>query len=98
MRYDSFEAFRSATGAETLAGEATGWSEDPELVRPGAGTTLDDSRRLPTLTVYSLQQLSPLIDRGVDPAKFGVDAGDRDFFGESTPTGRARDVGVSELR
>jgi hypothetical protein len=98
ITFASFESFRLATGLETLDGEATGLNVDPELVAAGSGTTLDDTGRLTSLTMYQLRETSPLIDRGVDLAELDIDAAGRDFFGGDAPRGPARDVGVHELR
>jgi hypothetical protein len=96
--FSSFEAYRTATGVETLDGEPTGLNVDPDLVAAGSGGTLDDTTRLPTLTMYQLSQTSPLVDRGVDLVQLGISAANRDFFGSVAPSGSVRDIGVHELR
>jgi hypothetical protein len=98
VTYTSFEEYRIATGVETLEGEVTGLNVDPGLIAAGTGPTLDDTSGLPTLTMYQLTMTSPLIDRGLDPAKFEIDAATRDFFGGRSPKGEAKDIGVHELR
>jgi hypothetical protein len=94
--YSTFEAYRSATGQETRAGVATGYNLDPQLMAPGEGPTLNDTTRLPELSMYQLRSDSPLVDRGVlpdelEPARF-------DFFGRPRPQGAAPDIGAHELR
>lgn len=96
--YASYEAFRAATGAETLDGEATGLAADPQLVAAGTGPTLDDTSRLSSLTMYELRESSPLLDRGADLDRLDIDAARSDFFGRDAPQGRARDIGVHEFR
>jgi len=40
-----------------------------------------------------------MIDAGLDlPARFGLDAGGRDFFGHPAPRGTNPDIGAHELR
>jgi hypothetical protein len=98
QKFSSFEQFRTATSAETLEGEATGVHADPRLLAAGDGPTFDDPDELGSLTMYELQDSSPLIDRGVDLQALGIDAASRDFFGRNTPQGVARDVGAHEAR
>jgi hypothetical protein len=96
--YDGLEAFRSDTGQEMADGEETGLNVDPQLVAAGTGGTLEDADLLGTLGMYRLSQDSPLIDRGVDPRKVDLTLAERDFFGNATPRGAGRDIGVHESR
>lgn len=96
--YPTFDAFRAGTGAETLDGKATGLAADPQLSAAGSGPTLDDTRRLSSLTMYELRESSPLVDRGVDLADLGIESAGSDFFGREAPRGSARDIGVHEAR
>ena len=96
--YNSLAAWRNATGQETLGGTATGFQVDPMLMDPGNGGTIGDPDALATLTAYMLENDSPLIDGGLDLfTLFGIDPGDRDFFGTPIPQGDALDVGAHEL-
>jgi hypothetical protein len=96
--FSSFEAYRLATELETLDDDVTGLNVDPELVAAGSGGTLDDTSLLKTLTMYQLRESSPLIDRGVDLQRLGIEAAERDFFDDAVPAGTARDIGVHEAR
>jgi hypothetical protein len=96
--FSSFEEFRAATGLETLDGAASGFNVDPALRAAGAAPTLDDTDRLTSLREYELGDASPLIDRGVDPLRFGIEPPSRDYFGGATPLGMAADIGAHELR
>jgi hypothetical protein len=96
--FSSFEDFRATTGAETRDDQATGQHVDPQLQAAGTGPTLDDPDKLSSLTMYELQESSPLVDRGVDLKTLGIEAASRDFFGRDAPQGEARDVGAHEAR
>jgi hypothetical protein len=98
VTYTSFDAFQTATGNELLDGAPSGQALDPGWVAAGSGPTLGDTSLLGTLSMYELPANSPLIDRGVDPERFGIEAGDRDFFARHTPLGDAPDVGAYEAR
>ena len=94
---ESLDAFRAATGHESIDMRATGQQVDPFLRAPGAGPTLGDPERLASLTMYQLAADSPLIDAGVDLRGFGLAPAELDFFGGSVPRG-AFDVGVYEAQ
>jgi hypothetical protein len=86
-----------STGQETLAGQATGVSVDPQLTAPGAGAAIGDADRLTTLDAYRLLATSPLMDAGIDlRARFGIDAGGEDFYGGLLGSGNGFDVGAHE--
>ena len=93
--YPSLDAYRAASGEETIGGQPTGLVADPLLVAPGQGGTIGDPTKLATLTTYKLQPGSPAIDAALDTARFGVDSGPRDFFGNPR-TGVAWDIGAAE--
>ena len=94
--YATLAAWRAATGQEMLDGAATGFALDPMLTAPGEGGTADPDAPN-TLTAYLLRDDSPLIDLGLDYARFGIDPGARDFFGNAIPQGRAFDIGAHEF-
>jgi hypothetical protein len=89
--YDSLAAFR-ASGQET----DTGFQGDPQLTDPGNGGTLDDATKLSTLSAYRLLAASPVIDKGVDLKKLGLDPGMHDFYGNVLYCGAGPDVGADE--
>ena len=96
--YKSLEELRKATGQEMLNGKPVGLVVDPKLMDMGKNVTIGDPTKLHTLTAYRLQKNSPLIDAGLDlRSLFGIDPGDRDFFGNSIPQGKAYDIGAHEL-
>jgi hypothetical protein len=96
--YKSLEAWRAATGQEMLNGKPVGLVVDPRLMDMGKSVTIGDPTKLRTLTAYRLQKNSPLIDAGLDlRSLFGIDPGDRDFFGNSIPQGKAYDIGAHEI-
>jgi len=96
--HKSLEAWRAATGQEMLNGKPVGLAIDPKLTDLGTNATVGDPTKLHTLTAYRLQKDSPLIDAGLDlRSSFGIDPGDRDFFGNSIPQGKGCDVGAHEI-
>ncbi|UCC98447.1 MAG: right-handed parallel beta-helix repeat-containing protein [Phycisphaerales bacterium] len=96
--HKSLEAWRKATGQEMLNGNPIGLAVDPKLIDMGKSVTIGDPTKHHTLTAYRLQKNSPLIDAGLDlRSLFGIDPGDRDFFGTSIPQGKAYDIGAHEI-
>jgi Right handed beta helix region len=95
--FADFDAYRAATGQETLDADATGLYADPRLIAAGTGPTLDDTARLSELGMYELGEDSPLIDRGIDLTRLSLVSPASDFFGSPSPRGAAPDIGVHEL-
>jgi hypothetical protein len=96
--HKSLEAWRAATGQEMLNGKPVGLAIDPKLTDLGTNATVGDPTKLHTLTAYRLQKDSPLIGAGLDlRSLFGIDPGDRDYFGNSIPQGKGCDVGAHEI-
>jgi hypothetical protein len=96
--YKTLEDWRKATGQEMLNGKPVGIVVDPKVTELGNNVTVGDPTKLYTLTAYRLQKSSPLIDAGLDlRSLFGIDPGDRDFFGNSIPQGKGYDIGAHEI-
>jgi len=96
--YKSLEDWRKATGQEMLNGKTVGSVVDPRLTGMGKSITIGDPAKLPTLGAYELQEKSPLIDAGLDlRSLFGIEPGNRDFFGNSIPQGKGYDIGAHEI-
>jgi hypothetical protein len=96
--YQSLEEWRKANGQEMLNGKPVGIVVDPKVKELGSNVTVGDPTKLHTLPAYRLQKNSPLIDAGLDlRSLFGIDTGDRDFFGNSIPQGKAYDIGAHEI-
>jgi len=94
----SLEEWRKTTGQETLNGKPVGLVVDPRVADLGKSPTIGDPTKLYTLTAYRLEKDSPLIDAGLDlRSLFGIDPGNRDFFGNSIPQGKAYDIGAHEI-
>jgi hypothetical protein len=96
--YSSLINWRNAKGRETLGGQATGRNVDPlfqqppQFVRTSAGTSAAG------LIAFKLQPDSPLIDAGLDlKAKFGINAGQSDFFGTKITQGAGYEIGAHEV-
>lgn len=96
--YPSFDAWRAARGHEVLGGKPVGLFADPLLTQPGGGGSLDDPSRLTSLAAYRLLAGSPALDAGLDPRRFGVDPGARDYYGTPLPQGVGYDLGAHERR
>jgi len=96
--YKSLEDWRVATGQEMLNGNPVGIVIDPKVTNLGSNPTIGDPAKLRTLVAYRLQKGSPLIDAGLNlRSLFGIDPGNRDFFGNPIPQGKGYDIGAHEL-
>ena len=96
--YSSLNEWRVASGQERFGGVDVGFKADPKLIDAGAGGTIGDARGLATLNAYRLTSSSPLIDAGLDiESVFGIDAGNRDYYGTRIPSGGKYDVGANEF-
>jgi hypothetical protein len=96
--YNSLNEWRVASGQERFGGVGVGFKADPKLIDVGAGGTIGDARGLATLNAYKLTSSSPLIDAGLDiESAFGIDAGNRDYYGTRIPNDGRYDVGAHEL-
>jgi hypothetical protein len=93
--YADINAFRSATGLETLGDWPVGTSFDPMISAPDVAPTLGVPGASLTLTAYQLNPQSPLIDRGLWLPDFKLDTG-KDFNGNPTPLIGTYDVGACE--
>jgi hypothetical protein len=92
----SFDAWRNATGQETLNGYSTGRFIDPQLNLPGGGGVIGNPFDLRKLQAYRLLPGSPARDTGIDPKSFVQHPGPHDFFGIPLPQGVGYDVGAHE--
>jgi hypothetical protein len=96
--YTSLEAWRSATGQETLNGIATGLYTNPELKDPGKGVNIGNPQMLYTLHGYELKETTSLTGKGLNlTALFGTNTGTRDFFGNSIMQRSDLTVGAHQL-
>jgi hypothetical protein len=96
--YRSLEAWRKATGQEMLNGKPVGMVVDPKLIDLGNNDTIGDPTNLHTLTAYQLQKDSPLVDAGIElQSQFGINPGNRDFYGNPIPSGKGFDIGAHEI-
>jgi hypothetical protein len=96
--YRSLEDWRKATGQEMLNEKPVGMVIDPKVTNLGSNPTIGDPAKLHTLDAYRVQKDSPLIDAGLDlRSLFGIDPGDRDFYGNPIPQGKSYDIGAHEI-
>jgi hypothetical protein len=96
-RYASLASWQKARGEETLSGVPTGLTVDPKLVNARGGGTIGNPDLLATLTAYTLQPTTTLLDVGLDLSRFGITMGPHDYFGVPVPSGAGPEVGASEL-
>ncbi len=93
----TLDGWRTASGMETLSGNNTGFSVDPQLMNAGGGGTLGDAALLDSLTAYQLKLWSPMREAGLNLiGLFGVNPGTSDFFGNAVPNGFAFDIGAHD--
>ncbi len=95
--YRDFAEWVSATGQETYEGRVVGIFADPMLRKDGHGL-LTDPLKLATLAEYQLLPGSPAIDAGLDLRRlFGIDPGERDYFGTPLPPDGRLEMGAHEF-
>lgn len=95
--YTSLDSWRQAANQEQNSSGKLGMSVNPLLTNPGNGGTVGDADQLSNLSAYRLQTLSPLRDLGLNlPILYGVDAGDKDFYGSLLPQGASYSLGANE--
>jgi hypothetical protein len=84
--YSSVSAWSSATGQERVGGTLVGLSVNPGFSGSGGSAAS-----------FKLASTSSLINAGWDLlARFGLNTGGKDYFGDSTPYGSAYDIGADE--
>lgn len=83
-----------AIGQETNSGIALAIIQNPLLMNPGSGNTImpADGGTFNSLFGYSLNPLSPLVDKALTTANMGT----HDFFGNALPLSSNYDIGASE--
>lgn len=97
-RFDSLDAWRTATGQERLGEKPTGLFADPLLNAPGKGGTIGDADRLKNLRAYRLKSNSPLRGAGLPLTQppFRLSVGKTDFYETSLPSHAHPTIGASE--
>ena len=81
--FEDYLSWQKASLKERGSGNKnTGVNEDPKLLHPGKGTTLNNPEFLVNLDGYKLMKSSPVCGKGISLANdMGMDQGARDFFG-----------------
>src|SRR5262249_31217223 len=83
------------TGAEQLDGKDVGSAGDPRVTGYGPGMIPADADQRISLSRYRLRPGSPAAGAGLDLKKrFGVEPGDRDFWGNLLRKGQPAAVGA----
>ena len=95
-QYTSLEAFRAASGQETVNGSPVGLVADPQLSAIGTGPTFGNVAMVAGLWQYRLQPTSQLINAGIDLEQLGIAVGSRDYFGSPART-FGPDIGAHEF-
>ncbi|SFG34087.1 right-handed parallel beta-helix repeat-containing protein [Pontibacter chinhatensis] len=96
--YNSLANWRTATSQELRNGVALGYALDPKLEAPGKSVTIADPKLLYTLDGYKLQRTSPLVGKGLNlPVDFGIDAGKKDFWGNSITQRKDLCIGAHQM-
>jgi hypothetical protein len=94
--FDSLERWAAATGQERTSNRIAGRFADPLLRKSGPGL-LTDPAKLASLVEYLLLPGSPAAGGGLDLRKqFGIDPGERDFFGNPLPKAGPFGVGAHQ--
>lgn len=96
--YTDLAAWRTGTFQELLFGVPVGSTDDPLLVAPGQGGTIDDPDRLATLSAYRLRLGSGVVDLGLTLGAYGIPPGLSDFYGRPLPAGSGYALGANESR
>lgn len=84
----------AASGQETNSGNALDVVQDPILTNAGSGSTIKpaDGGNFHSLFGYTLNPLSPLVDKAITTANMGS----HDFFDNTLPATSGYDIGASE--
>jgi hypothetical protein len=95
--YTDFNTWVEATDQEMIKDKVVGMFADPKLKNAGKGKPLTDPKLLATLTEYQLKDSSPCINKGIDiNALYGLDVGNRDFYGNALIKGAPVSIGVQQ--
>lgn len=96
--HKELEAWAAASKQEWLDGRLAGIFAEPRLLRTGPAL-LFDPRKLHTLADFRLMPGSPATGAGLDlRARFGIDPGPVDFFGNPLPRQGPLSIGAHEAR
>lgn len=81
--YNSLASWRAATSQETVAGQKTGYTVNPDLTGPVLGLQVKAATSQPgTGNAFVLRAGSPLLGAGLDLTRFGIRAGPSDYTGK----------------
>jgi hypothetical protein len=94
--FTSLTAWRTGSGAEKVGTKAVGVSADPKFVGGDAPAIGNPAKLVNLRNYYDLSAGSPIIDKGLNLATFGITPSPVDFAGDPTPTGAAPDPGAFE--
>lgn len=96
--FTDFNTWVKKTGQEQLQGNIVGVFADPMLLGAGKGEKLTDPTKLPQIFAYKLREGSPCFGKGLDiRALFGINTGNRDFFGNFLTDIQRNNIGVQEM-
>jgi len=93
-----FNTWAVTNNQEMYNGSVVGIFANPKFVNPG-NTNLIDPRLLGSLEGYKLENISATINKGLNLTQlFGLNTGNRDFFGNPGITGSTTDMGIYEYQ
>lgn len=96
--YTTLLDWRKDTNQEIYNREETGFTTDPKFKNPGKGIILNNTDSLFRLTAYSLNNNSPLINKGLKiSAMFNLPDAVWDFNKEKIPVGNNPEPGACEF-
>jgi len=85
--YDSLASWRSATSQESVAGQKTGYTVNPDMTGPVLGLQAKAAASQPSAgNGFVLRAGSALLGAGLDPARFGLHAGSANYAGRKVST------------
>jgi hypothetical protein len=97
--FRSLSAWRERAGVEQLDGKEVGSTGDPLLRGRVPGTPLTEANNRTSLERFKLRSDSPLAGAGLDLKKmFAIDAGDRDYWGNTLARSQPAAVGAHSGR
>jgi hypothetical protein len=97
--YNTFTAWRTASGQETISGVNVGMTANPMLAAPGSGGTVNSTATLwmNSVTAYKQTVSSPVRNAGRNLLiEFGISNGGQDFYAAVAPFEGSYDIGAHE--
>jgi hypothetical protein len=98
MQFSSLAEWALVSEQESISGSFVGHQEDPRFKGPIL-TTLTDTYQLEKFTGFVLSDESTLKDKGIDlNSIFGIKQPEKDFFGNTVPSGVGSEPGIYQMK